>query len=72
MNDQLKNRLSELKAEYEAGQKALAELRKKQEDLQAALIRIDGAIQELQTQMKKAGTDGSAVQHPARKGQNEG
>ena len=48
MNDQLKERLSELKVEYEAGQKLLLELEAKQVSTQQTLLRISGAIQVLE------------------------
>ena len=61
MNDQLENRLRELKAEYEAGQKALAELESKQANLQTTLLRINGAIQELESELGVLKTDVSAT-----------
>jgi predicted nuclease with TOPRIM domain len=48
MKEQLAQRLQELKAEYEAGQKMLAELETKQANLQQTLLRISGAIQVLE------------------------
>lgn len=45
MRQQLEQRLNELKAEFEAGQKMLAELEAKKSELQATLLRISGAIQ---------------------------
>jgi predicted nuclease with TOPRIM domain len=45
MRQQLEQRLNELKAEFEAGQKMLAELEAKKNELQATLLRISGAIQ---------------------------
>ncbi|MCK6626865.1 MAG: hypothetical protein L6R45_17030 [Anaerolineae bacterium] len=45
MREQLEQRLNELKAEFEAGQKMLAELEAKKSELQATLLRISGAIQ---------------------------
>ncbi len=45
MRIQLEKRLAELKAEYEAGQKMLADLEKKRNELEATLLRISGAIQ---------------------------
>ena len=44
MRAQLEKRLAELKAEYEAGQKMLAELERKRNELEATLMRIRGAI----------------------------
>ena len=53
MKQQLEQRLKELKAEYEAGQKALAELENKQTALRNTLIRINGAIQVLEEEILK-------------------
>ena len=47
MKAQLEKRLAELKSEFESGQKMLAELEKKRNDLEATLLRISGAIQVL-------------------------
>lgn len=54
MKDQLKERLNELKAEHEAGQKLLAELEGKKDSVKATLLRIGGAIQVLQEEIAKA------------------
>ena len=48
MKDQLEQRLGQLKAEFEAGQKMLAELEAKQANLRETLLRISGAIQVLE------------------------
>ena len=48
MKEQLEQRLSELKAEFEAGQTMLAELEAKQANLRETLLRISGAIQVLE------------------------
>jgi prefoldin subunit 5 len=45
MKEKMEQRLAELKAEYEAGRKMLAELEAKQANLQQTLLRISGAIQ---------------------------
>ena len=45
MREQMEQRLAELKAEYEAGRKMLADLEAKQINLQQTLLRISGAIQ---------------------------
>ena len=45
MKEQLEQRLKELKAEFEAGQKMLAELDGKRTEIQTTLLRISGAIQ---------------------------
>ncbi len=48
MREQLTSRLAELKAEYESGQKMLADLERRQLELQQTLLRISGAIQVLE------------------------
>ena len=47
MKEQLERRLKELKAEFESGQKALADLEARQANMENTLRRISGAIQEL-------------------------
>jgi predicted nuclease with TOPRIM domain len=51
MREQLERRLGELKAEYQAGQKMLADLEAKQANLQQTLLRISGAIQVLEEEL---------------------
>ena len=53
MKDQLEQRLKELKAEFESGQKMLAELEAKQANLRDSLLRISGAIQVLEEELGK-------------------
>ncbi len=53
MKEQLERRLAELKAEYEAGQKMLADLEKKRSELQATLLRISGAIQVIEEMLQQ-------------------
>jgi uncharacterized coiled-coil protein SlyX len=48
MREQVEQRVRMLKAEYEAGQKMLAELEAKQASLQQTMLRISGAIQALE------------------------
>ena len=48
MKDQLTQRLSELRSEYDAGQKMLAELEAKQAELHQTMLRISGAMQVLE------------------------
>jgi len=45
MKTQLEQRLAELKSEFEAGQKMLADLERKRNELEATMLRISGAIQ---------------------------
>ena len=53
MKQQLEQRLKELRAEYAAGQKALAELENKQMSLRNTLLRIESAIQVLEEELSK-------------------
>ena len=55
MKDRLEQRLQELKAEYESGQKMLADLEARQDELRATLMRISGAIQVLEEELDKEG-----------------
>jgi len=48
MRNQVGQRLADLKSEYQAGQKMLADLEAKQADLRQTLLRISGAIQVLE------------------------
>jgi predicted nuclease with TOPRIM domain len=48
MQEQLKTRLAQLKAEFEQGQKMLADLETQQANLRSTLLRISGAIQVLE------------------------
>ena len=59
MKKQLVERLEELKAEFEIGQKKLAELEASQQQLKETLLRISGAIQVLEEELSKADKDGS-------------
>ncbi len=61
MKDQLLQRLTVLKAEFEAGQKMLAELERKQAELRNTLVRISGAVQVLEEELAKAADGPSAV-----------
>lgn len=54
MKEHLEQRLKELKSEYEAGQKLLADLQARQTELQATLLRISGAIQVLEELLAQA------------------
>ena len=48
MKEQLEQRLDQLKSEFEAGQKMLADLETKQAEIRETLLRISGAIQVLE------------------------
>ncbi len=53
MKEQLEQRLEALKAEYEAGQKMLADLEARQATLRETLLRIAGAVQVLEEELGK-------------------
>ncbi len=53
MSAQLEQRLQQLKAEYEAGQKMLAELEAKQASVRETMLRISGAIQVLEEELAR-------------------
>ncbi len=48
MSEKINQRLQELRQEFESGQKMLADLEAKKNDLQQTLLRISGAIQVLE------------------------
>jgi predicted nuclease with TOPRIM domain len=48
MREQIERRLEELKGEFEAGQKMLAEIEQRKLNLEQTLLRISGAIQVLE------------------------
>jgi predicted nuclease with TOPRIM domain len=48
MREQLEQRLTQLKAEFEEGQKMLADLEARQTNLRSTLLRISGAVQVLE------------------------
>jgi prefoldin subunit 5 len=54
MREQLERRLDELKEEFESGQKMLAEVEARGENLRQSLLRISGAIQVLEEELGKA------------------
>ena len=54
MRDQLSERLSQLKSEFESGQKVLRDLEVRQQDVRDTLLRIGGAIQVLEEELQKA------------------
>jgi hypothetical protein len=54
MQEQLKNRLEELKEEFERGKKRLEALDAEANELRQTLLRISGAIQVLQEELKKS------------------
>ncbi|NEQ09349.1 MAG: hypothetical protein F6K37_26400 [Moorea sp. SIO4E2] len=53
MKQQLQKRLTQLKAEFESGQKVLADLEAKQANVRETLLRIQGGIQVLEEELTK-------------------
>ena len=53
MKEQIAQRLGVLKAEFDSGQKMLADLEAKQAGLRNTLIRMSGAIQVLEEELAK-------------------
>ena len=60
MSEQLKRRLAELESEYESGQKMLAELDARRQNLTTTLLRIEGAMQVLRELLGREGGSESA------------
>jgi hypothetical protein len=61
MQEQLEQRLQELRKEFELGKQTLAELEEKQTNLSNTLLRISGAIQVLEEELAKFQSASSAV-----------
>ena len=61
MKDKLIKRLEELKEEYDSGKKILMELNSKESELQQNMLRISGAIQVLEEELKKEQDEGENV-----------
>lgn len=61
MQDKLQQRLQQLKTEYEAGQKVMADLQAKQANLRDTLLRISGAIQVLEETLSEAPVETTSV-----------
>jgi len=59
MRQQLDQRLKQLKAEFEAGQKMLADLEAKQANVRETMLRISGAIQVLEELLAGAASEGA-------------
>ena len=53
MKEQIKERIEQLKAEYESGQKMLADLEIQESNLRSTMLRISGAIQVLEELLAK-------------------
>lgn len=56
MREQLQRRLEELKKEFTAGRARVAELEQQQATLHQTLLRISGAIQVLEEELKSSNT----------------
>lgn len=65
MKEQLEQRLQELKAEFESGQKMLADLEAQQTNLKTTLLRISGAIQVLEELLVQTKAEESGNTHPS-------
>ncbi|NEN88023.1 MAG: hypothetical protein F6K48_03475 [Okeania sp. SIO3H1] len=61
MKQRLQQRLQELTAEFESGQKVLTELDDKRTNVQNTLLRIQGAIQVLEEELAKENEDETSV-----------
>ena len=65
MKEQLEKRLTELKSEFEAGQKMLADLEKKRTELENTMLRISGAIQVIEEMLAQDGNETSETKEKA-------
>ena len=54
MKEQIQERIQQLKAEYESGQKMLADLETQGSNLRTTMLRISGAIQALEELLAQA------------------
>lgn len=52
-NNPFEDRLTQLKTQYDAGQKELDKMKQKENDLQVTLLRISGAVQVLEEELEK-------------------
>jgi hypothetical protein len=64
MRKQLEQRLGQLRAEYESGQKVLTELEMKQANLSDTLLRISGAIQVLEEELGRGSASPEDLARP--------
>ncbi|MCZ7384612.1 MAG: hypothetical protein O8C63_07670 [Candidatus Methanoperedens sp.] len=58
MKQQLEQRLKELRAEFDSGQRTLGEMEIKQANLRNTLLRISGAIQVLEEELARENQPG--------------
>lgn len=71
MKEQLEKRLTELKREYENGQKIFADLSIREANLRESLLRISGAIHVLEEELRNHdGNNSESIQEPD--GEQEG
>jgi uncharacterized coiled-coil protein SlyX len=61
MNDKLEARLKDLREQFAAGQTALSELNRKQDELRTTMLRISGAIQVLEEMIGPVEVAGDAA-----------
>jgi predicted nuclease with TOPRIM domain len=65
MREQIEKRLSELRGEYEEGQRMLADLQARQNSLHETLLRIAGAIMVMEEMIQEAGPLAEGGEEPA-------
>ena len=61
MKNQLQQRLESLRAEYEAGQKMLADLEERRTQITQTMLRIEGAMQVLREMIETGGQPGEGT-----------
>lgn len=66
MRDQIEKRLSDLKSEYEQGEKMLSDLDARREQVCQTLLRISGAVQILEEMLK---VEGAVAEKPPEESQ---
>lgn len=72
MKEQLEQRLKELKAEFESGQKILADLKARQATMRITLRRISDAMQQLEEELAKESQPGNGQPIGHRGGKGKG
>jgi hypothetical protein len=68
MREKIESRLAELRREFETGQRMLAELEEKRDQLRESLLRIAGAIQVLE-EMVGEDHDAADAREPEERGE---
>jgi hypothetical protein len=61
MKDQIEQRLTELRSEFEAGQQMLTDLATREANIRQSMLRISGAIQALEELLERSETDEPAL-----------